>query len=56
MTIVFIGDIHQMWDKVEDGLQSLGVAAAWGVTATGDVLWEGEAPRHLTASPAGWKR
>ena len=37
----------------EDGLQALGVAAAWGATATGDVLWEGEAPRHLTASPDG---
>ncbi|WP_428483673.1 metallophosphoesterase family protein [Rhodopila sp.] len=40
----------------EDGLQALGVAAAWGVTAAGNVLWEGEAPRHLTASPAGWRR
>jgi predicted phosphodiesterase len=40
----------------EDGLQSLGVAAAWGLTETGDVLWEGEAPRHLTASPEGWTR
>ncbi len=40
----------------DDGLQALGVAAAWGVTATGDVLWEGEAPRHLTASPDGWRR
>ena len=39
-----------------DNLQSLGVAAAWGVTASGAVLWEGEAPRHLTASPQGWTR
>lgn len=39
-----------------DGLQALGVAAAWGATGTGDVLWEGEAPRHLTASPTGWTR
>ena len=39
-----------------DGLRALGVAAAWGATETGDVLWEGEAPRHLTASPAGWVR
>jgi predicted phosphodiesterase len=39
-----------------DGLQALGVAAAWGATATGDVLWEGEAPRHLTPSPDGWTR
>jgi predicted phosphodiesterase len=40
----------------EDGLQALGVAAAWGATETGDALWEGEAPRHLTASPEGWRR
>lgn len=39
-----------------DGLQVLGVAAAWGATADGTVLWEGEAPRHLTASPDGWTR
>lgn len=40
----------------EDGLRALGVAAAWGLTEAGAVLWEGEAPRHLTASPAGWRR
>jgi hypothetical protein len=40
----------------EDGLQALGVAAAWGATASGEILWEGEAPRHLTASPEGWVR
>lgn len=40
----------------EDGLQVLGVAAAWGATETGEVLWEGEAPRHLTVSPPGWRR
>jgi predicted phosphodiesterase len=39
-----------------DGLQALGVAAAWGAMADGTVLWEGEAPRHLTASPPGWTR
>jgi predicted phosphodiesterase len=39
-----------------DGLQALGVAAAWGATEAGAVLWEGEAPRHLTASPEGWTR
>jgi len=40
----------------EDGLQALGVAAAWGAMQTGAVLWAGEAPRHLTACPAGWRR
>jgi predicted phosphodiesterase len=39
-----------------DGVQVLGVAAAWGATATGDILWQGEAPRHLTAPPQGWHR
>ena len=39
-----------------DGLRVLGVASAWGATASGAVLWEGEAPRHLTASPDGWTR
>lgn len=39
-----------------DGLKALGVAAAWGALETGEVLWEGEAPRHLTASPEGWLR
>ena len=39
-----------------DGLQALGVAAGWGSTADGTILWEGEAPRHLTASPDGWVR
>lgn len=40
----------------EDGLQALGVAAAWGATAAGEVLWAGEAPRHLPVSPEGWYR
>jgi predicted phosphodiesterase len=30
-----------------DGLRALGVAAAWGMTADGTTLWQGEAPRHL---------
>ncbi|HEX2942277.1 MAG TPA: metallophosphoesterase [Rhodopila sp.] len=40
----------------DDGLQALGVAAAWAATETGDIIWEGEAPRHLTAPPTGWQR
>ncbi len=39
-----------------DGLQAMGVAAAWGALEDGTILWEGEATRHLTASPAGWTR
>jgi len=38
----------------DDGLQSLGVAAAWGATETGNILWQGEAPRHLSPAPSGW--
>jgi predicted phosphodiesterase len=39
-----------------DGLRALGVAAAWGAGRDGEILWEGEAPRHLVASPEGWAR
>ena len=42
--------------RAEDGLRVLGVAAAWGAVESGAVLWEGESPRHLTASPEGWIR
>ena len=42
--------------EADDGLRALGVAAAWGTSETGAVAWEGEAPRHLTASPDGWRR
>lgn len=37
-----------------DGLCAMGVAAGWGVTIEGDVLWQGEAPRHLGRLVAGW--
>jgi predicted phosphodiesterase len=37
-----------------DGLCAMGVAAAWAATHAGEVRWEGEAPRHLTALPNGW--
>jgi hypothetical protein len=40
----------------DDGLQVLGVAAAWGATETGEVLWEGEAPRPSLRMPSGWRR
>lgn len=38
-----------------DGLQVLGVAAGWGVDASGGVLWTGEAPRWLGGPPPGWR-
>lgn len=37
-----------------DGLRAMGVAAAWGLTESGEVLWPGEAPRHLGQLPRGW--
>jgi predicted phosphodiesterase len=40
----------------DDGLRVLGVASAWGATADGAILWEGEKPRPLTPAPAGWRR
>lgn len=38
----------------EDGLHAMGVAAAWATTVGGEVMWQGEAPRHLTPPPVGW--
>ncbi|MFC7555492.1 hypothetical protein ACFQU7_29590 [Pseudoroseomonas wenyumeiae] len=38
-----------------DGLRVLGVAAGWGVDASGAVLWAGEAPRWLGGPPPGWR-
>lgn len=38
-----------------DGLQVLGVAAAWGVRRDGTVLWPGERPRALGRPIGGWR-
>ena len=37
-----------------DGLRAMGVAAAWGATIDGELLWPGEAPRHLGSLIGGW--
>lgn len=37
-----------------DGLQSQGVAAAWGVETSGRCQWIGEPERWLGAAPLGW--
>jgi len=37
-----------------DGLAAIGIAAAWGTTPDGTVLWTGERPRPMPALPAGW--
>ncbi len=38
----------------DDGLRVMGVAAAWGATIDGDVLWNGEKPRPIHSFPDGW--
>jgi predicted phosphodiesterase len=40
--------------RAHDGLTVLGVASAWGVTADGTVLWEGDKPRPLPSAGPGW--
>ena len=35
-------------------LSAMGVAAAWGATIEGELLWPGETPRHLGNLIAGW--
>ena len=37
-----------------DGLQVLGVAAAWGITLGGRACWPGEPERVLSGLPPGW--
>ncbi len=37
-----------------DGLRAMGVAAAWGATIDGDLLWPGETPRNLGSLISGW--
>jgi predicted phosphodiesterase len=37
-----------------DGLTVLAVASAWGMSITGEVLWQGEKPRPLPLPTAGW--
>ncbi len=53
--LVVHGHHHVTYRSVAvDGLHAMGVAAAWATTDAGSVLWQGEAPRHLTALPPGW--
>jgi predicted phosphodiesterase len=40
--------------RADDGLTVLGVAAAWGSTLDGAVLWKGDKPRPLPLPDAGW--
>lgn len=53
--LIVHGHHHVTYRSVaQDGLHAMGVAAAWATTEAGAVLWQGEAPRHLTAPPRGW--
>lgn len=53
--LIVHGHHHVTYRAVaEDGLCAMGVASAWAATAAGEVLWQGEAPRHLTPLPTGW--
>lgn len=46
--LIIHGHHHVNYRAVaRDGLRAMGVAAAWGVTETGESLWSGETPRHL---------
>jgi predicted phosphodiesterase len=48
VSLIIHGHHHVNYRAVApDGLRAMGVAAAWGLTETGEALWSGEAPRHL---------
>jgi len=54
-SLVVHGHHHVSYRAVaRDGLRAMGVAAAWGATLDGELLWPGEAPRHLGNLVAGW--
>jgi predicted phosphodiesterase len=53
--LIVHGHHHVCYRAVaRDGLRAMGVAAAWGATLDGDLLWPGEAPRHLGSLLGGW--
>ena len=53
--LIVHGHHHVCYRAVaRDGLRAMGVAAAWGATLDGELLWPGEAPRHLGNLIAGW--
>ena len=53
--LIVHGHHHVCYRAVaQDGLRAMGVAAAWGATLDGDLLWQGEAPRNLGSLIAGW--
>ena len=54
-SLIVHGHHHVCYRAVaRDGLRAMGVAAAWGATLDGELLWPGETPRHLGSLIAGW--
>ena len=54
-SLIVHGHHHVSYRAVApDGLRAMGVAAAWGATIDGELLWPGETPRHLGSLIAGW--
>jgi len=54
-SLIVHGHHHVSYRAVaSDGLRAMGVAAAWGATLDGDLLWPGEAPRQLGNLISGW--
>lgn len=53
--LIIHGHYHTGYKAVAtDGLQVLGVGAAWGALEDGTVLWAGDTERHLMPLPNGW--
>ena len=54
-SLVVHGHHHVSYRAVaRDGLRAMGVAAAWGATIDGELLWPGEPPRQLGSLVGGW--
>jgi hypothetical protein len=54
-SLIVHGHHHVSYRAVaHDGLRAMGVAAAWGATLHGELLWHGEAPRQLGSLVGGW--
>ncbi len=41
--------------RTPDGLEVMGVGAAWGAGLDGQVLWQGDRLRPMTTQPDGWE-
>jgi predicted phosphodiesterase len=52
--LIVHGHHHVTYRAMADGLIAHGIAAAWGMSETGHVLWKGERPRPLPPLSTGW--